>query len=82
MNVKINELIKYEVEQIKVSGSLIVAGKTLNFGVNTTLDVYDIAQLPQSVVDSIARKKIGASADMSAEEISALAASLVSSSES
>ncbi len=51
--VKINSLVELEVEQIKITGKILIAGKELSAGVNKTLDSSIIQQLPSELVSGL-----------------------------
>lgn len=68
--VKINSLVDFKVEQIKISGEVYVGGKRVEAGVNKTLDAGVVSQLPQDLVQMLTLQAFGA--DYTASELDAL----------
>ena len=69
--VRVNSLVEFKVEHIKISGEMFVGGKRVDAGVNKTLDASVVAQLPSELVQMLTLQAFGA--DYSAEELLALA---------
>lgn len=59
MEIKINSLVSLNVEQIKISGTLSIAGKTLPAGVNKTLDAGIISELPSELIQQLTQSTFG-----------------------
>ena len=72
--VKINSLVDFKVEQIKISGEMFVAGKRVDAGVNKTLDAGVVSQLPTELVQMLTMQAFGA--DYTADELEQLATQL------
>ena len=74
MKVKINSLVSLEIEQIKISGTISIAGKSLPAGFNKTLDAAIVEQLPRELLGRLAESAFGA--DDSRGEIEAIVGAL------
>ena len=70
-NIRINSLTSLKVEQIKITGTLEVAGKVIPATLNKTLDSAIISQLPPELVAVLTAYAFGE--DYTAAECKALA---------
>lgn len=57
--IKVNSLVEFDVEQIKVSGIMYVGGKKVNAGVNKTLDSSYVSRLPTDLVQILTLQAFG-----------------------
>lgn len=71
MLVKINEQISLDVEQIKISGALIVGGVKIPAGMNKTLDADIISKLPTEIVEQLTEEVFGSLVQKPSEEVEA-----------
>ena len=72
--IKINSLVEFKVEQIKISGEMFVGGKRVDAGVNKTLDAGIVSQLPSELVQILTMQAFGA--DYTSAELEQLATQL------
>lgn len=59
MEIKLNSIVSMKVEQIKISGVLTIDGKVLPAGVNKTLDVGIISQIPSELIQPLTEFAFG-----------------------
>lgn len=72
--IKVNSLVEFKVEQIKISGEMFVGGKRVDAGVNKTLDAGIVSQLPSELVQILTMQAFGA--DYTSAELEQLATQL------
>lgn len=65
--IKVNSLVEFKVEQIKISGEMFVGGKRVDAGVNKTLDAGIVSQLPSELVQMLTLQAFGN--DYTSEEL-------------
>lgn len=74
MLVKINEQISLDVEQIKISGALIVGGVKIPAGMNKTLDSGIISKLPTEIVEQLTEEVFDSLVQKPSEEVEEIVA--------
>ena len=72
--VKINSLVSLKVEQIKITGKIVVGDKELPATINKTLDSSILQQLPADLIGALTTFSFGE--DFSANELLAIAENL------